>query len=149
MPIQTPKPAVDKARKKQPWKKSAKKWTRSVVDAGMTIIPYTLLVKQAELKITPTEMNILLQIISAWWTYDKLPFLKKTTIGKRINLAARNVQKHLKSLETKGFLNIKPRYGPHNGRLSNEYDLRPLALKLQLLAEKMKADSDAKKGGAA
>jgi predicted transcriptional regulator len=138
-------PATQQARKKARWRQSAKKWGRAVVNSGMTMVPTVLFVKQKELKITPTEMNILIHLLAAWWKLKKRPFLGKKEIGKRIDLDPRNVQKHLKSLEEKGIIKVVARHGPHKGRLSNEYDFKPLLDKLPPLADQMRAERAAKK----
>ena len=116
--------------------KTEEKWGSGVVAGGFTIVPNHLVAINQYLpsarRISPTEMFVLLQILSAWWAADKLPFPSKATIAARTDLSERQVQRAISSLEKKGLLERIARFTGGQGRKSNIYDLSRL---VQLLKE--------------
>lgn len=104
------------------------KWGADVAAAGFTITPSHLLAANAflpsERHLAPTEMLILLNLLSAWWQADRLPFPSKATLAKRLGLkSTRQVQRALSSLESKGLIQRIERFHESKGRASNYYDL--------------------------
>src|SRR5687767_5772113 len=85
--------------------RTQQKWGEAATAAGFTVLPNHLLsINQflsVDRQITPTEMVVLLQVLSAWWSADKLPFPSKTTIARRAGLSPRQVQRALSGLEGK------------------------------------------------
>lgn len=111
--------------------RTQQKWGEAATAAGFTVLPNHLLsinqfVGDAR-QISPTEMVVLLQLLAAWWSADKMPFPSKATIGKRAGLSPRQVQRALSSLEAKEYLKRKARFGSNKGRASNEYDVSGVA----------------------
>jgi len=86
-------------------------------------------------QVSPTEMVVLLQILAAWWSVDRLPFPSKSTIGRRAGLSPRQVQRALSSLEEKQFLARVARYSSNRARSSNEYDISGLVNLVRKLGE--------------
>lgn len=115
------------------------KWGEAVTAAGFTIVPNHLLgineFVDEENKLSPTEMVVLLQILMAWWSAERMPFPSKSTISSRAGLSARQVQRALAALERKGILQRHARYGEDNARRSNQYNLVDLVAKVQGLVE--------------
>lgn len=117
------------------------KWGAEVVAAGFTITPTHLLAANAflpvERHLSPTEMLVLLNLLSAWWQADKLPFPSKATLAKRIGLkSTRQIQRALSSLEMKGLISRIERFHESKGRASNYYDLSgTVVLVKQLVSE--------------
>lgn len=110
-----------------------KKWGRGPIDAGFTIIPNHLLsVNQflpEDRRLTPTELIVLFQVLSSWWSPERMPFPSKATIAKRTDLSPRQVQRAISALEVKGFLERGARFNQNNARVSNIYELdRTVAL---------------------
>lgn len=120
--------------------KTKEKWGAITASAGFTIVPNHLLsINQfvsEDKMISPTEMIVLMHILSAWWSADRLPFPSKATIGDRAGLSARQVQRALSSLEEKGYLERVARYGEDKGRKSSNYDIAALVSIVSDLATK-------------
>lgn len=110
-----------------------KKWGAEALSHGFMTIPSLLLQAQARLKITPTQMNVLLQLVEHWWEADRKVFPSTKAIGDRIRLGPKQVQRHVRALEIKGLLTRKARFRD-GSQTSNEYDLNGLVKKLKLIA---------------
>jgi predicted transcriptional regulator len=110
------------------------RWSSNVMDRGYTIIPTILLWGQGRLDLTPDELNVLLQIISHWFYKGNDPHPSKATIATRMDRDPRTVQRHLTSLENKGFIKRIERFKPSKGQDSNAYELSGLAAKLESIA---------------
>lgn len=71
---------------------SEKKWSRPVMDVkGFCIIPSLLLHAQARLKMTPTQLAIVIHLADYWWDVDRKPWPSKATLGERVCLSPRQV----------------------------------------------------------
>lgn len=111
--------------------RAASKWGLKVIGRGFTIIPSDLLrinsyLKQKDEQISPTEMLVLLNLISYWWEDDKMPWPSKATIARNVGLSTRQVQRALNGLESKELIERVARYQRGKGRMSNKYDLTKL-----------------------
>ena len=119
--------------------KFSEKWGQLVVAGGFTSIPnYLLSINQfldERLRLSSTELVVLLQILSYWWHKDRMPFPSKSTIAKRLHLSDRQVQRAISGLERKNFINRVARSSSNRGRSSNEYDLSVLVEKVRSIAE--------------
>ena len=93
----------------------------------------------------PDEFNVLLQLVSHWWSADHDPHPAKQTIARRMGKSARMVQRHLTSLEEKGFIERITRYKLHQGQDSNGYDLKGLIAKLEAIAPEFEKTADQNK----
>jgi predicted transcriptional regulator len=111
------------------------KW-KEVTSQGMTSLPTLLFVAQAELGLKPTQLNVLLQLLSFWYTPERKPFPRKSVIAARTGLTERQVQRTIASLKKTGFLETKEMKLDHGGIISNEYDLSGLVEKLRRIAAK-------------
>jgi hypothetical protein len=60
-----------------PLKENERKWTKTLMDAGYTVIPAVILDRQQALGLDPVDVNILLQLITHWWKADNLPYPSK------------------------------------------------------------------------
>ena len=111
-------------------KESERKWGVAVMKLGYCVLPSILLQAQARLLVTPQEMMVLLQLVEHWWTKDGTVYPSKEQLADRIGLSQKQIQRHVKSLETKKLIKRIPR--TYKGRkTSNEYDLQGLVTKLQ------------------
>jgi predicted transcriptional regulator len=109
------------------------------------MVPSILLWGQAKMKLKPDELNVLLQLISHWWSADHDPHPAKASIARRMGKDARTVQRHLTSLEEKGFIKRMVRYKIHQGQDSNGYDLSGLIEKLEAIAPEFEKTADQNK----
>lgn len=130
---------------KQAKKTAKERWPDAVLARGYSMVPSILLWGQAKLDLKPDELNVLLQLISHWWTAGHDPHPSKDTIARRMGKDARTVQRHLTSLETKGFIERKKRFKLHKGQDSNGYDLSGLVTKLEAIAPDFEKVTDQNK----
>ena len=126
-------------------KKRKDKWPDAVLSRGYSMIPSILLWGQAKMGLKPDELNVLLQLISHWWSADHDPHPAKDTIARRMGKDARTVQRHLTALETKGFIKRVERFKRHKGQDSNGYDLSGLIAKLETIAPEFEKVTDQNK----
>ncbi len=92
-------------------------------------MPDLLLKHQVALKLTPTEVVVLLNVLMHWWFAERKPYPRPTTIAKRMGTAPRTVQRALKRLTQKGVIATGLK---KDGATS--YDPTPLVQKLKELA---------------
>lgn len=126
-----PKPAPEK-------KKGGKledKWGKTIVAVGYTMIPNILIQRQRTLGLTPTHVNILLQLLMYWWEDDNLPHPTKKRLAESMGLSESTVQRNLRQMEQMGFLKRIFRKQEKNRNLSNQYDLSLLRHLLEPQAE--------------
>jgi DNA-binding transcriptional ArsR family regulator len=126
-------------------KRSKDKWPDIVLSRGYSMVPSILLWGQGRLELEPDELNVLLQLISHWWSADHDPHPAKETIARRMGKTPRTVQRHLTSLENKGFIKRVTRFKRHQGQDSNGYDLSGLIAKLEAIAPEFEKVSDLNK----
>ncbi|MEO5765340.1 MAG: helix-turn-helix domain-containing protein [Casimicrobiaceae bacterium] len=132
-------------------KESEKKWSRPVMDLGYCILPSILLQAQGRLNISAQTMMVMLQLVEHWWRADGKVFPSKETIGDRVNLSPKQVQRHVKILEDRKLVKRIARYRHGQGRTTNQYDLTGLVDWLKAIEPEVrkakKVASDAKKAG--
>lgn len=81
----------------------AERWGPAV-DAGFVAVPNILLRAQDKLGLTPTDVVVLLHILTHWWHRDRLPTPRSTAIAKRSGIGHRTVQRSMRRLEKLGFV---------------------------------------------
>lgn len=114
-------------------KASEKKWGKAVCDLGFSVIPSLIFRAQARLGLNATQLAVLLQLADYWWDSERHPYPSKTTLGERLKLSPRQVQRYIAELEKAGLVRRIARHGAHKGRLTNQYDLSGLVDKLNKL----------------
>lgn len=124
---------------------SEKKWGKAVCDLGFSIIPSLIFRAQARLGLNATQLAVLLQLADYWWDQERHPYPSKATLGERLQLSPRQVQRYIAELETAGFVKRIGRFASHKGRLSNHYDLSGLVAKLKKLEPEFREVEDRKK----
>ena len=112
---------------------SDKKWGRSVMKLGFSIVPSLLLRAQQRLGLNPTQLAILLQLADYWWDQDRKPYPSKNRLSERLGLRPRQIQRYIAELEAAGLVKRIERRAVHRGKLSNEYDLNGLVERLKKL----------------
>ncbi len=134
MPVRPPASAA---------KMSERKWGREVMDArNFCIFPSLLLHAQARLKVSPTQLAILMHLIDFWWDADRNPFPRKALLAERVDLSARQVQRQIAELEAMGYVRRRERRSAVKGKMSNEYDMSGLVARLKEIAPEFKAADD-------
>lgn len=119
-----------------PLKKKAKrraedKWSPQVLKHGYTPLPNLLLRAQGKLKITPTQLNVLVQLAEHWWEADKDPYPAKDRIAQRMRKSPRMIQRYITQLEKSGLIKRVERFTGRKSQTSNAYSLAGLIRKLQ------------------
>ena len=69
------------------------KWGEQTSDLGWTAVPIALLFLQGKLKISPIEMNVLINLLMHWWKLDQLPYPSQDAIAYRIGVSKRTIQR--------------------------------------------------------
>lgn len=113
---------------------NAEKWPKSTMALGYANIPTLLFWGQARLGLSSEELNVLLQLISHWWSNEKHPHPSKDSIAERMGKSSRMVQRYIGSLEKAGFIKRTSRYKLNKGQETNSYDLKGLVKKLEAIA---------------
>ena len=117
----------------------AQRWGEAAM-AGFMPVPNVLMRAQAKLKLSVTQMVVLLNILLHWWHSQSMPFPSTPAIAKRSGLSVRTVQRSLRELEKKGLIarvRGRPQYkGTHYENRRARYDLSGLRQQLSELAQK-------------
>lgn len=114
-------------------KMSERKWGKPVMDLGFCIVPSLILRAQRRLQVNPTQLAVLMHLADYWWDVNRKPFPSKKTLGDRLGLSARQVQRYIADLEKMGLVKRVERRAAHRGKLSNAYDLSGLVKRLKEL----------------
>lgn len=105
-------------------------------NAGWSPIPDVLLFSQHRLKIRGDDMVVLLNLMAHYYVKNEMPFIRPTTIAKRMGVSQRTVQRSLAKLFKLKLL----RKGKHKELGHITYDLTPLIDKLQPWGEERIAE---------
>lgn len=124
------KPKADPPEKKRVLEK---KWGKAVIDAGYTAVPTVLIKYQQRLKLKPLDINILLHLLSYWWSSDEFPRPSKNSIAVAVGVDPSTVRRCLQKLETAGYVTRVEHRTAHGSR-PNTYNLTGLIKALQPLA---------------
>ena len=98
------------------------KWGEETSAVGFIPFPSTLIFAQAELKLTPMEVNVLLNLLVHWWEKDKFPYPSQKAIAYRIGVSTRTVQRIL--LDSRELLEKLSRSGERSANLKIADQLR-------------------------
>lgn len=121
---------------------SERKWGGSVMGLGFCIIPSLLLKAQRRLGLTPTQLAVVMHLVDYWWDAERKPYPSKATLGERLKLGPRQVQRHIAELEAMGLVHRIQRYAVHGGKVSNTYDLAGLVKRLKELEPEFRQVED-------
>jgi DNA-binding transcriptional regulator YhcF (GntR family) len=135
-----------------------KKWSKTLMDSGYTVLPNIIIEHQRDLDINSTELNIILYLASRWWKADGKPFPSKATMAASIGLEPRTIQRNIANLQNRGLIRREERRNTSTGSRTNIYHLdglikaaRPFAIAKQKnreLADEAKAKKSTKSGKA-
>lgn len=120
-------------------KASEKKWGLDVLRLGYCLLPSLLFRAQRKLNISALQMAVLLQLLEHWWEADRAPYPSKETIAHRLDMSARQVQRHIATLEAAGYVRRRIRKAVHLGQLSNFYEFDGLVAALNRIAPEVAA----------
>lgn len=112
-----------KAEQTKTLQRNEQKWSRTLMEAGWTVLPSIILEKQDALGLDAIDVNILLQLARHWWYSDNLPHPSKATIAKCIGVDPSTVRRHIARMEAIGFIRRQSRYDPkYGGQQTNLYN---------------------------
>jgi len=127
------------------FKRNEKKWTKTLMDAGYTVVPYVILDRQDSLGLSAVEINLITHLANLWWQPQTLPFPSKKMLAKRMGCSQRTVQRAFARLEGLKFIERKKRYSKTGAQLSNYYELTGLIKEALPYAKEEKARRDQRK----
>lgn len=111
------------------------KWGPALNASGFQAIPNVLLLKQCNLRLSTTDLVVLLHLNRHWWHRDRTPYPRPTLIAQKMGVHRRTVERSLERMESKGLIErMKSRLG-RDGHVIRPISLIPLARKLGELAD--------------
>jgi hypothetical protein len=128
-----------------------KKWSSQVMKCGWIAVPWLVVEKQADLGLTPSELNLLLHLWKHWWQNEMLPFPSHASIAAAMGKTTNHIQRMTKELERRNIIEIRHRALHHGGQTSNEYSFEGLKNRLKTMAEEemeSRQEKEEKKPGA-
>ena len=97
------------------------KWTKTLMDAGWTVLPSVILERQQALALDAIDVNILLHLARHWWYADNLPHPSKVTVAKCMGIDPSTVRRRITQLEKDGLISRVQRHDPATGRQETNY----------------------------
>ena len=104
-----------------------------IMSHGYTAIPNILLRGQSRLGLSPTQFNIIAQLLSYWFDPDRPPFPSKRELAGRIGITEQTLRINIKALEEAGLVFREQRYTMAGDYGSNTYHLGGLVKKIKKL----------------
>lgn len=120
---------------KEKEKESRKKWGNELIDAGYTILPSTLITRQKALGLEPIHINILLVLLTYWWTADTLPYPSKKRMAETIGVDESTIRRRIAEMEKAKFIERVQRRVDKDRNQTNIYDFSGLIAALQPFAQ--------------
>ena len=114
----------------------------AVYSHGYTALPNILVRAQSRLGLNPVQFNILAQLLSYWIEPNRPPFPPKRDLVQRMGITEQTLQKHIRELETRGFLQREQQLTAAGDYGSNIYHLDGLVKKLRALAPDFDEERD-------
>ena len=115
------------------------KWGRPVAERGFAQVPNYLLLLNSfmdpDRRLSPVEMLLILQLVGTWWEKEAMPFPSMATLAARCGVSDRQIQRAVNRLVKIGLLGRVKRRTNTGIRASNAYDLQPLVVLLNQVAE--------------
>jgi predicted transcriptional regulator len=116
----------------------SEKWGSTTSRLGFAPFPTALIFAQDELKLSPTEMNVLLNLLVHWWSAEQYPYPSQRAIAFRMGVSTRTVQRTLAELESKSLI-IRNKTSMNNKKYKGRsvYNLEPLVKTLDTLSPRL------------
>ena len=103
-----------------------KKWGIDLIKAGWTLLPNIIFMRQRVLGLDSMDINILMVLLSHWWTADNLPFPSKQKIADTIGCDPSTIRRRIQKLESAGFITRIQRRVENDRNKTNQYDFSGL-----------------------
>jgi len=117
-----------------------RKWSKTLMDAGWTVIPNVIIERQQALGLSSLDINILMHLATYWWKADEKPYPSKKTIATAIGVTPRTVQRRIAALEAGGLIHREERRIKGHGSKTNIYHLDGLIKEAQPFAQEKIGD---------
>ncbi|MEO5493030.1 MAG: helix-turn-helix domain-containing protein [Sphingomonas sp.] len=105
------------------------KWQGAVTEgSGFVAIPMTLLRLQTKLKLTATDMVVLINLLAHWWDPARAVFPRSATIASRMGVAKRTVQRSTQKMVKAGLIDRE--FLEYRDGKRRTYQFTPLAARL-------------------
>ncbi|WP_380873238.1 hypothetical protein ACFB49_40270 [Sphingomonas sp. DBB INV C78] len=105
------------------------KWQGAVTEgSGFVAIPIALLRLQTKLKLTPTDMVVLINLLAHWWDPARAVFPRSTTIATRMGVAKRTVQRSTQKMVKAGLIDRE--FIEQDGGKRRTFQFTPLATRI-------------------
>ena len=115
-------------------------------ETGFTAVPDILIRSQGQLKLSSTEMMVLLNILLHWWRDDEWPYPRISTIGDRMGVNRRTVERAVRSLQEKGLVRHGRSEGMGGGPVARRFDLSGLVDVLRSRAARWRTEHASTEG---
>ncbi len=120
------------------------RWNGAVTDGvtGFTAVPDILIRSQASLRLSATEMMVILNLLMHWWQGEgQWPYPRLSTIASRMGVTVRTVERAVGSLESKGLLTRLHGEFIDDGLTVRRFDLSGLVAQLQFAASALRGET--------
>lgn len=121
------------------------RWSGAVTDGltGYTAVPDVLIRSQSKLKLSASEMVVLLNLLLHWWQDDgEWPYPRISAIANRMGVTQRTVERAVKSLESKRLVMRLEGETSAKGLTVRRFDLSGLVSELQFSASVLRGEED-------
>ena len=106
------------------------KWSGAVTEAsGFVAVPVALLRLQKKLRLSATDMLVLVNLLAHWWDPARAVFPRSTTIAQRMGVTKRTVQRSTQKMINAGLIS---REFLEDGRRVFQFDALVARLALDL-----------------
>lgn len=110
------------------------KWGAALNMFGFQAVPNILLSAQCDLRLSTTDIVVLLHLNRHWWSRDRAPYPRPMLIAEKMGVHRRTVERSLERMEAKGLIErLKPR-AARDANVVRPISLIPLATKLGEIA---------------
>src|SRR5215469_16925844 len=114
--------SVTQLGQKEERKRNEQKWSRTLMEAGWTVLPSIILEKQAAFGLDAIDVNILMHLARHWWYPGNPPHPSKALIAKCIGVDRSTIRRHIARMEAEGFIERKARFNRRlGGQETNTY----------------------------
>ncbi len=124
-------------------------WGKAVYGNGYGAIPSILIQGQRGLRITPMQMNILIQLLGYWHEPTRKPFPSKKDLAKRMGVTDKTIQTNIRELEQAGYVMREQRKTSAGDWNTNIYHLDGLVAKIKALDPEFAAEKKQREEGKA
>ena len=118
-----------------------------VYSHGYTGVPNILLRAQKRLGISPTQLNIIVQLLSYYYDPHRPPFPAKRELAKRIGITEQTLRINIKALEEAGLVTREQQKTAAGDYGSNRYHLNGLIDRLKKLEPDFEEERNEQENG--